>query len=436
MTSTILLIVAICGLFVTQLTATGLRVMRDIHWHELKEYAKRRKNRARFDDIHDHHVPVATAVESLLVVFVSLLSVGAVVCWQSSPQVAAAADLLDVLVLLIAFSVVLLAVVVWIPHAIADVAGTAFLYHTWRHWFLLSHIFAPMTYGVRWIKWISHRLAGGHQPESEEEAFDEEIRAIATEGNEDGLLEDEELQMIEGVIELDKQDVADIMTPRSEMDVIAENIPLAELLDLVVHSGRTRIPIYGKNKDDIIGILYVKDLIGELAVDGADDCPPIQAILRKPWFVPQTQKLDELLRSFLKTRNHLAIVVDEYMNVAGLVTIEDVLEEIVGEIVDESDKEELSPIQRISEGEYELKGSVHLDELNEQLGVDIPEDEDYDTIAGFLLAKLKHIPENEEEVHWNRFRFVVTDANKRKIRKLKMFEALDSSNASNENDSP
>ena len=403
--------------------------MQDIQWHELKEFAKRRKNRQRFDEIHDHHERVATSAQSLSVVSISLMSVAAVAWWQSS-SAAPSADVLDFLILLIGSSVVLLAAVIWIPLAIDEVAGTPFLYHTWKIWFVLSQLALPMTYGVDWIKWISRRLAGANDAETEEEAFDDEIRAIVAEGHEDGLLEEAERQMIEGVIELDQQDVADIMTPRSEMDVIGEELPLTEMLGLVVESGRTRIPIFGKNKDDIVGILYVKDLIGELAKQNVEERHPIQSLLRKPWFVPKTQKLDELLRSFLKTRNHLAIVVDEYMNVAGLVTIEDVLEEIVGEIVDESDKEELSPIKRIADGEYEMKGTVHLDEINEELGGDFPVDADYDTIAGFVISQLSHIPTVGEQLTWNRFRVEVTDANKRKIRKLKIVEHNHAANGS------
>ncbi len=269
---------------------------------------------------------------------------------------------------------------------------------------------------------ILRRLKGQVEEPTEEEAFEDEIRAIVAEGQHDGFLEADAREMIEGVIELDDTDVADIMTSRSEMDAMPVDLSWDETLAFITKVGRTRIPAYDTNLDDIVGILYVKDLFVELRKP-PEKRQELRAILRECWKVPLRQRLDELLKNFLQTRNHLAIVVDEYEGVAGLVTIEDVLEEIVGEIVDESDKEEPAEIPSLSENSAEVPGRAYLHELNEQLGCDLPEDMDFDTIGGFLMHQLGRVPKEGDSLSWNGLRFHVLRANRRRV-KLVRIETL------------
>jgi CBS domain containing-hemolysin-like protein len=225
--------------------------------------------------------------------------------------------------------------------------------------------------------------------------------------------------MIEGVIELDDTDVADIMTPRSKMDAIQVDTKWRRMLQLVTKMGRTRIPIYDKNLDDVVGVLYVKDLLAILS-DEEKSSRSLRDVVRKVWKVPRSTRLDELLQKFLHTRSHLAIVVDEFMHVVGLVTIEDVLEEIVGEIVDESDKEEVGDIRRISDHVSEINARAHLEEINEQLGTQLPEDQEYDTLGGFLLSKLGHVPQSGESLEWNDLKMTVVVANKRTVETVRL----------------
>ena len=173
--------------------------------------------------------------------------------------------------------------------------------------------------------------------------------SVVTEGLHDGVLEKEEREMIEGVMELGDTDVLSIMTPRSNLDALDISVGWDDMQELVVTAGRTRIPVYEGALDNVIGILYVKDLLKELAISPSKPRKKLRELLRKPWFVPTAKPLDELLQEFLRTRNHLAVVVDEYMSVAGVVTIEDVLEEIVGEIVDESDYDEIDAFKQIND---------------------------------------------------------------------------------------
>jgi CBS domain containing-hemolysin-like protein len=256
--------------------------------------------------------------------------------------------------------------------------------------------------------------------ETEEEAFEEEIRSIVTEGLYDGVLEEDAGEMIESVIELGDETVSHIMTPRSNIDALDVESSWAEVLRFVVEVGRTRIPVYEDHLDNLIGVLYVKDLLRELRPDRADPHRHWKQLVRDPWFVPTTKPLDEMLQEFLQTRQHLAVVVDEYRAVAGVVTIEDVLEEIVGEIVDESDKDEQDCISRLGEGVAEVLGSAHVDVVNERLGLDLPEPEECDTLAGLIITELGRIPSAGESFTIQGTRITVLEASRRRLERLRL----------------
>jgi CBS domain containing-hemolysin-like protein len=226
-------------------------------------------------------------------------------------------------------------------------------------------------------------------------------------------------EMIEGVIELGDADVADIMTSRSKIDAISVELAWPEIVNRVVACGRTRIPVYQETLDNVVGILYVKDLMRELA-KAADERAELADILREPWFVPKTRRLDDLLQDFLQTRNHLSIVVDEYMAVEGIVTIEDVLEEIVGEIVDESDHEHVGEIRPIDDRSADVQGRAHLNEVNESLGIDLKSDDDFDTIGGLVVSQLGRIPESGEILQLDKVKITVLEASRRKVEKVRV----------------
>ena len=198
----------------------------------------------------------------------------------------------------------------------------------------------------RSLRWLTGRSAA----QGDEESFEEEIRTIVTEGHREGLLEEEAREMIEGVIELGDVAVSHIMTPRTEMHMLQAQQPWDEVLEYVTSVGHTRLPVYDKSRDDIVGILYIKDLLPELAKASEDARRPLAEIVRKPLFVPESKAVDDLLQLFQHSRTHIAIVLDEYGGVSGLVTIEDVLEEIVGEIEDEFDPEVEEDIRKIDDG--------------------------------------------------------------------------------------
>ena len=225
--------------------------------------------------------------------------------------------------------------------------------------------------------------------------------------------------MIQGVLDLHDDTVGHIMTPRSDVDAIPLDMPWPEVMHFVAEVGRTRLPVYNESLDDIVGILFVKDLLPEISAGTLPDAELV-SLLRKPWKVPVNRSVESLLREFLHSRSHMAIVLDEFLQTAGVVTIEDALEEIVGEIVDESDEEEEIELRWIDDDTAEAAGRVMVDELNDRLGWDLPESEDYETVAGFVLHHTGNIPEDGQSLAIGSWTVEVLKASNRQIERLRL----------------
>jgi len=413
-----LLVTAIIAALVAAMMANATSVLDEFSRSELESYCRRRDRLDRFGHILDHYEKARLGLESLQFVAI-VVGITSATAWmfQTFGSIAEMTPLVYVAgVVGLAFGV--LAFGIWIPWAVAELWASAFLYHLWRPLWLVSRLMWPLTLGATAIDAFVRRLADRPETEEdEEEAFEDDIRSLVTEGQYDGVIEKDARAMIEGIIELTDADVSDIMTPRSNMDALDVTADWHEVLRYVVDAGRTRFPVYEGPVDQIIGVLYVKDLLAELPLENGKR-KSTREMLRKPWFVPTTKPLNELLQDFLHTRNHLAVVVDEYQSVAGVVTIEDVLEEIVGEIVDESDKDEEALIRFMDESHAEVLGIAHVDEVNERLGLELPEPDEYDTIAGFVIHELGHIPKVGEAVLANGAKITVVAANRRRIERL------------------
>ena len=415
----------VVGWLVTALGAIGTHVLRDFSRHQLETYCRRRGKRESFGRILAEHDHAALAAESLQAIGCVLLLVGVVLYWpQSSGEIADRETFQWVGsggMTLFVSSLVLLATLIWIPRAVVRVWSAPLIYHGWFFWRLIQRLLWPLTVGILVFETVINRLAGrDDDPEDEEEAFEDEIRTIVSAGQREGHLEEDAREMIEGVIELADADVLDIMTPRSEINALDADLKWPEVLRFVVEVGRTRIPVFEKTLDNIIGILYVKDLFPELDKNPQGLQIPLSQLVRNPWFIPATKAVDELLREFLKTRNHMAIVVDEYRAVAGVVTIEDALEEIVGEIIDEHDKEEADEIQVVDENTIDVLGRTHIDEVNERFGWGLSESDDYDTVGGLMLHELGVIPKMNEELKLNGLKLTVLEVSRRRIERIRL----------------
>jgi len=234
----------------------------------------------------------------------------------------------------------------------------------------------------------------------------------------EGGLPAEAAEMLENVVEFRTTDVGEIMTPRTDVEGIELTDDLQEIRRFVIECGRSRIPVFEHNIDHILGILYVKDLVAFFGSDANGF--NLRNILRQPIVVPDTKPVQELLGDFQASEVHMAVVIDEYGGTAGIVTIEDVIEEIVGEIRDEHDDAESDEpkLTRVREGRVEVDGRFNLDDLNDELSCHLPEDEEYDTLAGFVLAQLGHVPEIGEVLESHEMLFTTLEATATQISKL------------------
>ncbi len=230
------------------------------------------------------------------------------------------------------------------------------------------------------------------------------------------VIDPEALSMIEGVMQFSELRVRDIMIPRVQMVVVPQDAELETIYPLVVESAHSRYPVIGEDRTEVVGTLLVKDL---LAHSMKNRTLLVRDIMRPAQFVPESKRLNVLLREFRATRSHMAIVVDEYGAAAGLVTIEDVLEQIVGEIEDEHDFGDEEYIFRKNAQEYTLKALTPIDEFNEYFNSNLSEEE-FDTVGGLIVHKLGHLPSRGEKADFGRFRFVVLQADNRRVHLLKL----------------
>ena len=236
----------------------------------------------------------------------------------------------------------------------------------------------------------------------------------------DKLIKTDSLAMMEGVLQVAEMQVRDIMIPRSQMNVIHEDASLQEILPIVSETQHSRYPVVGENRDDIEGIMLAKELLSYAYDENGSQKFDIKDILRPAYIIPESKRLDVLLTEFRSKRNHMAIVVDEYGCVSGLVTIEDVLEQIVGDIEDEFDiDDEESNIKLHSNGEYIIKAQTDIEDFNERLGSDFP-DQEFDTIGGLVVNKFGHMPQREETIKMGDFKFTVLNADQRRVHLLRV----------------
>jgi len=243
----------------------------------------------------------------------------------------------------------------------------------------------------------------------------EQLIKLLRDARQRALLDSGALSMMEGALQVSEMRVRDIMLPRAHMVVIDRDDPLTKILSIATESAHSRFPVIGDDRGEVIGILLAKDLLAYCGTDkGRFD---IRDLIRAAVFVPESKRLNVLLKDFQDSRNHMAIVVDEYGASAGLVTIEDVLEQIVGEIEDEYDFDEGTAILRRSEHEFTVKAYTPVEEFNEYFHSQLPDDE-FDTIAGLVASALGHLPKRGEQVDIDHFRFRVLRADSRRIHLL------------------
>jgi magnesium and cobalt transporter len=251
----------------------------------------------------------------------------------------------------------------------------------------------------------------------------DELAAILVEARERGLIDADVLQMLESVLEVSEIQVRDIMVPRSQMVVINRDEPVEKILPVVIESGHSRFPVVGEDRDEVQGILLAKDLLRFFVEDQPDDFD-IKECLRPAVFIPESKRLNVLLKEFRVTHNHMAIVVDEYGGVSGLLTIEDVLEQIVGDIGDEYDVDESEGIRKEADRSWTVPALTRIEDFNQAFGTRFS-DEEYDTIGGLVLQELGRMPRRGEAVQIGGLELKVTRADRRRIETLRVTSPRD-----------
>lgn len=251
---------------------------------------------------------------------------------------------------------------------------------------------------------------------------EDELEFLINAGEQEGLLQHDKGEMINNIFDIADIDVKEIMVPRTEVTAVSENATTEEIKEIVRTSEFSRIPVYRNSLDNIVGILYVKDLIRLKGTDYSRD--DLLKLIRKPLFVPETKKIDLMLKEFQKSKLHIAVVVDEYGGTAGIITMEDILEEIVGDILDEYDiaSEE---IKKVDDNKYLINGRMTVADFCDYFDIDdFAEDDDYDTIAGFVFNLAGEVPKVGDEFVWNNYKFIIKSLENRRIDTLEM-EILD-----------
>ena len=271
------------------------------------------------------------------------------------------------------------------------------------HW--LSILFSPMIMFLNFIPQITNKIQKKHR------VTEEELKTFVEVVEEEGEIKQVEKELIKNIFEFDDTNASEIMTPRGDMFVVDADEELD--LEAIIQSGYTRIPVIQGDIDHVVGILNIKDLFMEQAKGNGEI--DVRKMMNKPYFVPEYKKLDSLLHQFKKRKQHMAIIVDEHGGVSGLITLEDALEEIVGEIVDETDKDE-PQIIRVKPDEWIVPGKSEIEEVNEKIPMNIPDSREYDTFSGYILDTIERIPRENEEISVGKFLVTVKEMDGIRIR--------------------
>ncbi|WP_027628900.1 hemolysin family protein [Ruminiclostridium cellobioparum] len=267
------------------------------------------------------------------------------------------------------------------------------------------------------------RLFGVDPNAEEDQVTEEEIRMMVDVGEEKGAIHVSEKEMINNIFEFNNKTVSDIMTHRTDIAALPIDASLREVIDFINNEKYSRIPVYEDNIDNIVGVMHSKYAFKFVTNDDMSNFS-LKELIRQPYFVPESKRTDELFKELQQNKTHMAIIIDEYGGTAGIVTLEDLIEEIVGNIFDEDDDEE-KELEKIDDNTFIIKGSISLDEAQEILGATLPVD-DYETLSGFIIGQIGRIPEKGDEptIEFNEFVFKVEEVEEKKVSKVKVCRAL------------
>ena len=413
-TATLGLESAVALLAVASLAAVQARAVRGAQRQVIRELCMRRRRPERYEEIVGAaetiafiaaSVVVLAAVAATLLAFRALGDAG-----EGSPTVAASA--------VAAWVALVWGMLVVVPMLLVRFAGPWIVVATWTAWRPVVSAIAPAVRQLGRAAAALAALVGRRGAGAVQERPADELRLVVDEAHREGRLEGEARDMIRGVIALEEVRVAAVMTPRMAMTSIPAATPWKDAVRIAAESGHTRLPVWDRSPDDVVGILHTRDVLRGLATGlegGAAPPADLRPLMRPPWFVPESMSVQTLLREFRRGNTHMAIVTDEFGGVAGIVTIEDALEEIVGEIADEHDEAFADGVRTISPDACEALAHVRIGVVNDRLGLELPEEEDFETIGGFVFHCFGRIPDVGERIDSHGARLEVLAATRRRI---------------------
>ncbi|MBM4074464.1 MAG: HlyC/CorC family transporter [Planctomycetes bacterium] len=409
------------------LSALGCDSLRDFSYSRLETLCRERGVPDRFGQILKSQGSALLALEFSLTSVTLILA--AVLCvWIGWPMVADG-EMTHRIAWQFVFQYAGYAVLTFLaadvlPWTIARVDAESFLCRWWPAIEFLQVVLRPVLWIADQLDRYAHRLVGRAEPQSDNASLlEEDIRSVVGEGEREGVLQSGSTAMISRVMQVQDEDVGAIMTPRTEMDCVPADCTLEEARLSLIESGHSRMPVIGDSTDDVLGILYAKDLLKALEPHRTGEpFAVVRDIIREPVYIPITTRIPALLELMKRQKVHIAMVSDEYGGVAGLVTMEDILEEIVGEIDDEYDDESTphEDIKEVSPTVVEADGRVRLDELNRQFDYGIPNSDGFDTIGGFTFSQMGRMPKQGECLEWERLRISVLEADLRRVLRVRI----------------
>lgn len=403
----------------TLLASTSAYALRTVSRLGLERELLKRQRAGALDEILGQLDPLVLAATILRVLFNLAMVVSVFAALNGA---AFGSALMRLLIASLPAGLLILVFSVAIPYAWAGYAGEALIAGLWPALRLACVGLMPLVWFLRLFDELVRRLADAPVPGSAaQEAVEskEEILAAVSEGTAEGAVDEEQKKMIEGIISFRDLQVSQIMTPRTDMITASVHATLEEIRDKVLRDGLARLPVHDGNLDNILGIIYAKDLLSLLG-SGQQQTFNIRQLMRPPLFVPHSKPLRDLLRQFLAQRVHIAIVLDEFGGTAGLITSEDILEEIVGDIADEYEKASVHTLKRIDPVTVDVDARMNVTDLNRELNLQLPENQEYQTAGGLVINMLGTIPIRGEQVQIGDITITVMESDARKVKLLRL----------------
>lgn len=423
-------IVVGAGLLGLTVSGFGLHILDNFSGRRLDAFARVMQRRDRYRQILMMQEAAFTGCRYLYLLSISSFLIGAtlLVVNRIDPQSPEAYRVggfgpLMLVYSIAAATIVILLLSIWLPRLIERLHAARVVFHTWPLFLIIARIAQPLSLLDSFFDLLGQRLTDSNEEVDEEEELEDEIRTLVETGVQSGLVREGIPSMIQKVLNLDERSVGQIMTPRSDIDALNVAMPYAEALQSVSEFSRTRVPVYEGSLDNIIGILFVKDLFAAIADESIELQPPenrVRSILRDVWRIPAGLPINELLSDFLHKRTHMAVVVGDFGRCIGIITIEDALEEIVGEIADEHDEPPVALFDTDDGGSITANGIMLVNDLNQQFGLDLPESDDYDTIAGLIIWQTKQLPAVKFILELENLKIEVIAANERQIHQVRI----------------